>query len=65
MGWVVNATPWALCPLEDAAPIVQEVGWATGSFRTGAENLAPHRDSIPDRPALSESLYRLRYPGMP
>jgi hypothetical protein len=27
------------------------------------ENLAPHRDSIPDRPARSESLYRLSYPG--
>jgi hypothetical protein len=30
---------------------------------TGADNLAPHRDSIPGRPVCSESLYRLRYPG--
>jgi len=32
---------------------------------TGAEKLAPHRDSIPDRPALSGSLYRLSDPGPP
>jgi hypothetical protein len=29
----------------------------------GVENLAPYRDSSPDRPARSESLYRLSYPG--
>ena len=28
-----------------------------------AENLAPHRDSIPDRPAHSQSLHRLSYPA--
>ena len=35
-------------------PTVQEVGWASGSVWTGAENLAPHRDSIPgpSRPLL-------------
>ena len=27
----------------------------------GCEKSRPHRDSIPDRPARSESLYRLRY----
>jgi hypothetical protein len=26
--------------------------------------ISPHRDSIPDRPARSESLYRLNYPGI-
>ena len=25
-------------------------------------NICPYRDSIPDRPALSQSLYRLSYP---
>jgi hypothetical protein len=30
---------------------------------TGPENLAPTRIRSPDRPARSESLYRLRYPG--
>jgi len=33
----------------------------TGPVWTGAENLAPHRDLTPDRPARSQSLYRLRY----
>jgi hypothetical protein len=30
-----------------------------------AENLAPTGIRFPDRPACSESLYRLRYPGPP
>jgi hypothetical protein len=41
-------------PGKDPVPIVQEVGWASEPVWTGAENLAPHRVSIP-RP----SLYRL------
>ena len=32
---------------KDPVPTVQEVGWAPGPVWTGAENLAPHRDSIP------------------
>ena len=32
---------------EDPVPIVQEAGWAPGPVWTGAENLAPHQDSIP------------------
>ena len=33
-GWVVNATPWLLYPLErDPLPIVQEAGWAQGWSR--------------------------------
>ena len=39
--------PAALYPREDSVPIVQEAGWAPGPVWTGAENLAPHRDSIP------------------
>ena len=43
-GWVVNATPRPLYPRErETVPIVKEAGWVW----TGAENLAPHRDSIP------------------
>ena len=42
-------------------PIAQEAGWAPGPVRTGAENLAPSRIQSPDRPACSQSLYRLRY----
>jgi hypothetical protein len=57
MGWVVNATPWPLYPRgRDAVP-------ASGPVWTGAENLVPTENRSPDRPARSESLYRLRYPG--
>ena len=37
----------AALPRKDPVPIVQEAGWAPGPVRTGAENLASHRDSIP------------------
>ena len=55
--------PAALPPGKDPVPIVQEAGLASGSVWTGAENLAPTGIRSPDRPARSESLYRLRYPG--
>jgi hypothetical protein len=38
-------------------------GWDPGPVWTGAENLASTGIRSPDRPARSESLYRLRYPG--
>ena len=38
-------------------------GWAPGPGWTRTENLAPTRFRFPDRPARSESLYRLSYPG--
>ena len=34
-------------PGKDPVRIVQEAGWAPGPVWTGAENLAPHRNSIP------------------
>ena len=44
----VSVTPRALLtPGKDPVPIVQKAGWAPGPVWTGAENLAPHRDSIP------------------
>jgi len=47
-GWGIRATPLTFfTPGKDPAPIVQEAGWAPGPVCTGAENLAPHRDSIP------------------
>ena len=56
--------PAALSPEKDPVPIVQEAGWAPGPVWTGAENLAPYIGiRSPDRPARSESLYRLSYPG--
>jgi hypothetical protein len=48
---------------KDPVPIVQKAGWAPGPVWTGAENLAPTEIRSPDRPARSQSLYRLRYPA--
>ena len=47
-------------PGKDPVPILQEVGWATGPVWTDGKS-RPYRDSIPDRPAGSQSLYRLGY----
>ena len=41
-------------------PIPQEAGWAPEPVWTGGKS-RPHRDSIPDRPARSQTLYRLSY----
>jgi len=63
-GWGVNVTPRPLfTPRKKPVPIVQEAGWAPGPVWTGAENLAPTGIRSLDRPALSQSLYRLRYPA--
>ena len=47
-------------PGKDPVPILQEDGWAPGPVWTRGKS-RPHRDSIPDRPARSQSLYRLSY----
>ena len=47
---------------KDPVPILQEVGWAPGPVWTGGKSRR-YRDSIPDRPARSQSLYRLSYPA--
>jgi len=55
---VVSSTPRPhFTPGEDPVPILQEAGWAPEPVWTGG-NSRPHRDSIPDRPARSQSLYR-------
>ena len=60
-GWVVSSTPRPhFTPGKDPVPILQEVGWAPGPVWTGGKS-RPHRDSIPDRPARSQSIYRLSY----
>ena len=60
-GWVVSSTPRPqFTPGKDPVPILQEAGWALGSVWTGRK-FRPHQDSIPDRPARSQSLYRLSY----
>ena len=61
-GWSAPL-PGRFTPGKDPVPIVQEAGWAPGPVWTGAENLAPTGIRSPDRPARSESLYRLSYPG--
>ena len=58
--WATHA-PAALPPACDPEPTVQEAGWAPGPVWTGAENLACTGFRSPDRPARSESLYRLRF----
>ena len=62
-GWVASSTPRPhFTPGKDPVPILQETGWAPGPVWK-AEKSRPHRDSIPDRPARSQSLYRLSYPA--
>jgi len=51
----------SLPPEKDPVPIVQEAGWAPGPVWTGAENLTPTGIRSPDRPARSQSVYRLSY----
>ena len=60
---MVSPTPRPyFTPGKDPVPIVQEAGWAPGPVWTG-EKSRPHRDSITDRPARRQSLYRLSYPA--
>jgi len=54
--------PAVLYPREEPVLIVQEAGWALGAVWTGGKS-HPQRDSIPDRPARSQWLYRLSYPA--
>ena len=64
-GRVVSVTPWPLfTPRKDTVPIVQEAGWAPGPVWTGGKS-RPTGIRCPDRPARSQSLYRLSYPVHP
>ena len=59
--WVVSSTPQSyFTSRKDPVPILQEAGWAPGPVWTGGKSRV-HRESIPDRPARSQSLYRLSY----
>ena len=61
-GWVVSSTPRPhFTSGKDPVPILQEAGWAPGPVWTGGKS-RPQRHSIRDRPARSQSLYRLSYP---
>jgi len=62
-GWVVSSTPRPhFTPGKDPVPFVQVAVWAPGPVWTRGKS-RPQRDSIPDRPARSQSLYRLSYPA--
>ena len=62
--WGASVTPRPLItPRKDPVPTVQEAGRTPGPVWTGAENLEPTGIRSPDRPACSQSLYRLRYPA--
>ena len=56
------ARPGRTLPPGNPVPILQEVRWAPWPVWTGGKS-RPHRDSIPDRSARSQSLYRLSYPA--
>jgi len=60
-GWVVSSTPRrTLSPGKTRYPFYRRLDGPQG--RSGrAENLVSTGDSIPDRPARSQSLYRLSY----
>ena len=59
-GWVVSSTTRPhFTPGKDPVHTLQEARWAPGLVWTGGKS-RPHRDSMPDRPARSKSLYRLR-----
>jgi hypothetical protein len=61
-GWCLAPRPGRFTPGKDQVPIVEEAGWAPGPVWTCAKNLAPTGIRSPDRPARSQSLYRLNYP---
>jgi hypothetical protein len=44
-------------------PLYRRLGWPPDPVWTGAENLSHTGIRCPDRPARSQSLYRLRYPA--
>ena len=55
--------PAALPPGKTRCSLYRRLGGPQGPVWTSAENLAPTRIRSQDRPARSESLYRLSYPG--
>ena len=62
-GWVVSSTPRPhFTRWKDSVPIVQEAGWSPRPVWTSGKS-RPKQDSFPDRPARSQSLYRLSYPA--
>ena len=61
--WVFNTTPRPLYLQERPGTHCTGAGWGPEPVWTGAKNLALTGIRSPDRPACSESLYRLSYPS--
>jgi len=61
-GWS-TLRPGHFTPGKDKLLIVYEAGWATGSGLTGAQKLPAAGIRSSNRPARSETLHRLSYPG--
>ena len=62
---MVSSTPRPyFTPGKEPVPIVQVAGWAPGPVWKGAKS-RPTGIQSPDRPARSQSLYRLSYPAHP
>jgi hypothetical protein len=63
-GWS-TPHPGRFTPLNYPVPNVRVnvAWWPAGQVSTGAENLVPIGFRSSDRPARTESLYRLSYPG--
>jgi hypothetical protein len=59
-GWSASR-PGRFTPRKDPLPIIQEAGWAQGPVWTCAKNRTHTGIRSPDRPASSQSLYRLSY----
>jgi hypothetical protein len=55
--------PAGLPPGKTRYLLYKRLGWASGPVWTGTENLASTGIRSPERPARSESLYRLSYRG--
>ena len=58
--WSAARPGRTLLPGKDRVPTLQRAGWAPGPVWKGGKSPL-HRDLIPDRPARSQSLYRLIY----
>jgi len=54
--WSAARSGRTLTPGNNRYPLYRRLGWPQGG------KSRPHRDSIQDRPARSQSLYRLSYP---
>jgi hypothetical protein len=60
--WSAARPDRTLPPGKDLVPLLQEAGRATGPVWTGGKS-RPHRDSIPDRPALTAVAIPTELPG--